>query len=93
VNARRRKNHIHRLKHNLGWVTDHVAKEKVVHHHFQEAMKRGAARTHDFNWEDINYELMDLHHLGDPFSEEEVKLAINHLPSDKNPSLTVEYVT
>jgi hypothetical protein len=34
VNARRRKNHIHRLKHNLGWVTDHVAKEKVVHHHF-----------------------------------------------------------
>jgi hypothetical protein len=28
---------------------------------------------------------MDLHHLGDPFSEEEVKLAINHLPSDKAP--------
>lgn len=24
VNARRRKNHIHRLKHNQGWVTNHV---------------------------------------------------------------------
>jgi hypothetical protein len=27
VNARRRKNHIHRLMHNQGWVTEHVAKE------------------------------------------------------------------
>lgn len=28
VNARRRKNHIHRLKHNNGWVTNHEQKEK-----------------------------------------------------------------
>jgi hypothetical protein len=34
VNARRRKNHIYRLKHNLGWVTDHEAKEEIVFNHF-----------------------------------------------------------
>lgn len=31
VNARRCKNHTHRIKHNLGWVTEHSQKEDVIH--------------------------------------------------------------
>uniref|UniRef100_A0A8R7PIX2 Uncharacterized protein n=1 Tax=Triticum urartu TaxID=4572 RepID=A0A8R7PIX2_TRIUA len=34
VNARRWKNHIHRLKHNQGWVTEHEMKEEIIHGHF-----------------------------------------------------------
>ncbi|XP_071681673.1 uncharacterized protein [Lolium perenne] len=51
VNARRRKNHIHKLMNNHGWVTEHVAKEEVIHSHFKSTMERGEPRTKDFNWE------------------------------------------
>ena len=53
VNGRRRKNHIHRLKHNNGWVTDHLEKETIVHNHFSSAIGRGTPRSRDFNWADI----------------------------------------
>jgi hypothetical protein len=85
VNARRRKNHIHRLKHNHGWVTDHVDKEAAIHEHFSSVLAKGATRPFDFNWGELQLEMPDLHCLGDPFSEEEVKFAIQHMPSDKAP--------
>lgn len=34
INARRRKNHINRIKHEHGWVTEHEGKEKIIHDHF-----------------------------------------------------------
>jgi hypothetical protein len=34
VNARRRKNHIHRLKKNNGWVTGHEEKDEIIFEHF-----------------------------------------------------------
>lgn len=34
VNHWRRKNFIHRLKHNNGWVTEHGQKENIAHQHF-----------------------------------------------------------
>jgi hypothetical protein len=83
VNARRRKNHIQRLKHNQGWVTDHIAKEEIVSNHFQTIMGTRVARSNDFNWEELNFATTDLHSLGDPFTEEEVKCAIDQMPSDK----------
>ena len=49
INGRRRKNFIHRLKHNQEWVTHHDVKEKVVHDHFTEAMGKGRPRVRDFN--------------------------------------------
>jgi hypothetical protein len=85
VSARRRKNHIQRLKHNQGWVTDHNAKEEIVSNHFQTIMGTRVAPSNDFNWEELNFATTDLHSLGDPFTEEEVKCAINQMPSDKAP--------
>jgi hypothetical protein len=85
VNARRRKNHIHRIKHNNGWVTNHEHKEVIVLSHFSSVMGRGEARKCDFNWDGIVFENPSLQHLGEPFTEEEVLHAIKQLPGDKAP--------
>jgi hypothetical protein len=49
INARRRKNHIHRIKLASGWVTDHGEKEKIIHDHFSEVMGKGHMSNLDFN--------------------------------------------
>uniref|UniRef100_A0A453BYY1 Uncharacterized protein n=1 Tax=Aegilops tauschii subsp. strangulata TaxID=200361 RepID=A0A453BYY1_AEGTS len=41
VNHQRRKNFIHRLKHNSGWITEHNQKEQVIHSHFKNIAKKG----------------------------------------------------
>jgi hypothetical protein len=83
INARRRKNHIHRLKHNNGWVTNHEQKKEIIHEHFKKIIKKGSPRTKNFNWETIPTPTCDLSNLDAPFSEEEVKLAIAEMPSGK----------
>lgn len=85
VNARRRKNHIFRLHHNNGWVTEHEAKEQIIHNHLLETMGPVQPRSLDFNWEGLHFTTPDLDCLGEPFSEEEIKEAINQMPSDKAP--------
>lgn len=45
VNHRRRKNFIHRLNHNNGWVTEHDQKETIVHQHFTNIAKKGPRAT------------------------------------------------
>ena len=85
VNARRRKNHIHRIQNEHGWVTEHDAKEKLIHEHFSKVMKRGPRSRKDFNWEELNLEPLDLHGLGAPMAKCEVLEAINDMPSDKAP--------
>jgi mannosylglycoprotein endo-beta-mannosidase len=87
VNARRRKNHIHRLKHNNGWVTGHDDKEKIIFDHFKSVMGRGDTSSHDFNWTELNFTMPVLHSLGEPFTEEEIKAAITQMPDDKVPGL------
>ena len=54
INARRRKNHIHRLKHDQGWITEHDAKEKLILDHFSKVMKKGNTCNKDLNWEELN---------------------------------------
>jgi hypothetical protein len=79
VNARRRKNYIQCLKHNNGWVTDHEAKAQVIHNHFHLVMGRGEMRSVDFNWETLHFDNPNLESMDVPFSEEEVRVAINQM--------------
>jgi hypothetical protein len=85
VNARRRKNHIHRLKHNNGWVTEHDHKKAIIHSHFKTIIKRGPPRTKNFNWATIPTPQCDLAGLSETFLAEEVKAAVNNTASDKAP--------
>jgi hypothetical protein len=87
VNARRRKNFIHRLKRNNGWVMEHDQKKNIIHDHFKEVMKKGAPRATTINWATIPPSPCDLSDLDAPFLEDEVKAAIDNSASDKAPGL------
>jgi hypothetical protein len=54
VNARRRKNHVHRLKHNSGWFTENEQKKTIIHNHFKKIIKRGPPRSVSLNWSTIS---------------------------------------
>jgi hypothetical protein len=85
INARRRKNHILRLKHNNGWVTNHEGKQATIHNHFKNIIERGPPRRKDFNWSTIPRPNCDHQDFDAPFMEEEVKTAIVGTASDKAP--------
>jgi hypothetical protein len=85
MNARRRKNHILRLKHNNGWVTEHDQKKAIIHNHFNKIIKRGPPRTKKFNWNVILRPVCDLSGLTTPFMKEEVKAAVDNTACDKAP--------
>lgn len=85
VNARRRKNHILRVKHNNRWATEHERKEEIIFDHFSNALGRGARREKDLNWDNLNFPELELQELGAPFTKDEVKSAINEMPSEKAP--------
>jgi hypothetical protein len=85
VNARRRKNHILRLKHNNGWVTEHNQKKSIIHNHFKSIIKRGPPRSKNFNWTTIPSIQCDLSLLSGEFTEEEVKAAVDGTACDKAP--------
>jgi hypothetical protein len=85
VNARKRKNHILRLKHNDGWAATHEEKDKLIFDHFCQALGRPPPRQLDFNWEALNLTSHSLEDLDLPFSENEIKETILEMPSDKAP--------
>ena len=85
VNSRRRKNHIHRLKKNSGWITDHEEKEEIIHDHFASSLGGGQPRPMDLNWENLNLRVVDLTGIDDNITEDEVKAAIDLMPGDKAP--------
>ena len=85
VNSRRRRNHIQRLQQNGGWVTAHDDKASVVLDHFTRTLGQPPPRQIDLNWEALNTGSMDLDDLALPFSEDEIKIAIEDMPKDKAP--------
>ena len=86
TNTRRRKNFIQRLqKRDAEWVTTHDDKAAEIHAHFLEAMRRPLARHADFNWELLGIRQHDMTALDEPFTDQEIKNAIDHMPGDRAP--------
>ena len=85
VNARRRKNHIQRLRHGHGWAINHDDKASVIQDHFSKFMGHPPARQHDINWDELNLPSQDLSGLDATFTEEEIKHAIHQMLFDKAP--------
>jgi hypothetical protein len=85
VNARKRKNHIARLKHNSGWAVSHEDKAGLIFDHFSRSLGWPPPRSLDFNWEVLDPPNHSLEDLGLPFSEDEVKAALEDMPADKAP--------
>jgi hypothetical protein len=71
---------------------ENEAKEDIVSNNFQAVMGLALPRTHDFTSEEIKFENPDLEILGEPFSDDEVRDAINQMPNDKASDRMVSYV-
>jgi hypothetical protein len=52
-------------------------KEEIIYAHFNNIMGRRSTHTLYFNWHELQPESPDLHSLGEPFIEDEVRCAIN----------------
>ena len=85
ITARHRKNFIRCLKDGNGWATTHQDNAAKIQSHFESIMRRPPARKVDFNWEILGLRRHDLSPLVAPFSEQEIKTAIDLLPVDKAP--------
>ena len=85
VNSRRRKNNIMRLKKGEGWVTSHEEKANHIHEFFSGILGPPEPRSLDFNWNLMNPATEGLESLGLPFSEMDIKGAIDDMPLDKAP--------
>ncbi|WVZ67810.1 LOW QUALITY PROTEIN: hypothetical protein U9M48_016840 [Paspalum notatum var. saurae] len=85
INARRRKNFIQRLRKNQGWAVSHEEKTQTVQEHFSKVLCHPSPRQHDLNWDLLNLPMHDLSTLDAPFTEEELKTAIQQMPADKAP--------
>jgi hypothetical protein len=85
VNARRRKNHIQRLRNGHGWAINHDDKARVIQEHFLDFMKHPPQQQLDINWEVLQLPTHDLSELEVLFSEEEIKNVMHQMPTDKAP--------
>ncbi|XP_040384518.1 uncharacterized protein LOC107305206 [Oryza brachyantha] len=85
ANTRRRKNNIQILRKENAWATSHEDKEAVIHDYFAAIMGWPEPRTCDLNWQEFHTPPVDLSHLDEPFTEEEILKAIKQMLTDKAP--------
>jgi hypothetical protein len=64
-------------------IWDYKAKEQTFHSYFQSIIGTVKQRQVTLNWETLNMPTLGDNHLDDPFSEAEIKRAIDELPSEK----------
>ncbi|WVZ54435.1 hypothetical protein U9M48_005227 [Paspalum notatum var. saurae] len=57
----------------------------MVQGHFSKVLCHPSPRQHDLNWDLLNLPMHDLSTLDAPFTEEELKTAIQQMPADKAP--------
>jgi hypothetical protein len=57
----------------------------MIFDHFTRALGRPPPRSLDFNWDVLNPSFHPLEDLGLPFTEDEIKEAVDDMPPDKAP--------
>jgi hypothetical protein len=63
-------------------VWSHEDKEAELHAHFHNILGEKMQRRVTLNWEALNLpQVTDRHHLDEPFTEHEIRNAINELPA------------
>lgn len=85
VNARHRKNFIHKLHRGNVIPETHEAKERALHEHFSSLMGQRLPRSCTLNWEELHLPQVTPEDLDSPFTEEEVWEAIKRMPAEKAP--------
>jgi hypothetical protein len=85
ANARKRKSYIQSLQVDGTAVFSQHQKSQAAHSHFSNLFGPPPPRTHTLNWELLNIQQHDLHHLEEEFLFEELYAAIQDLPSEKAP--------
>jgi hypothetical protein len=86
MTARKRRNFVPALKKRDGSVIwSHVEKEQELLFHYKNLLGTKAGRTRTLNWDLLNLPMVDGVNLDAPFTEQEIKLAISELPSEKAP--------
>lgn len=83
VNDRRRKNHIPQLAGPSGLVSGHEDKANILLQHFSSILGSSPQRSVGINWPLLNLPRAQLQHLDDPFSFDEIKMAVFGLHSDR----------
>lgn len=85
INARRMKNFIQHIKKGTVWVERHYDKATAIQAHFEPLMSPPGQRDFDLNWDSLQLASHNLEALQKPFTEDEVRQAINQMPGDKAP--------
>jgi hypothetical protein len=85
ANIRRKQIYIATLANNSETVTNHEDKHRLVFKHYQAYIGSYAQRTHLINYEELQWQPRDLHHLELPFLEQEVEAMIQSMPKEKAP--------
>jgi hypothetical protein len=69
-----------------GIVTAHVDMMALAHAHFDQILGTTSPRQSRFTWEELGLDTFDFSDMENPFSLDEIKLALDDLPADKAPT-------
>jgi hypothetical protein len=86
VNARRRKNFIHSVSHDSSVLVLEDRKAHTFYGSFEEILGTPVACSCAINFSLLDLPRVDLSHLGECFTEEEVWVVIRAMSADKAPS-------
>jgi hypothetical protein len=81
--SRRRRNHIHSLVCNGRTIIDEQSKAEEIYSYFDSILGSASTRSNGINVEALGLPSIDLHELGDRFTEDEIWGIIRALPTDK----------
>jgi hypothetical protein len=85
ANIRKQRNHIQTLQGNNYVATSESDKQKLVYDHFLQHIRSYVPRTCNLNLSDLEWQPRNLQHLDEPFTEQEVKIAIQNSLKEKAP--------